>query len=199
MSEAAFDLIYGSPLLQAAVGLKASNGSVRPKLSEGASHLALVSRRIDELKKAVRQGGPREAMVRALLYIRMPEGVADERGFNFLRRLRKETGDGLSLADFKKLLRDQFLMLTLDERGAVEALPGMLAKDRELASDLADKLRKLLSVVGVQREESKRRLTEIEGLLEGVRKPSEPAVEKARPAPTGPPAHAHGSRSSKHH
>jgi pimeloyl-ACP methyl ester carboxylesterase len=199
MSEAAFDLIYGSPLLQAAVGLKASNGGVRPRPSDGAAHLAFVSRRIDELKMTVRQGGPREAMVRALLFVRMPEGVADERGFNFLRRLRKEAGDGLSLSDFKSLLREQFLMLTLDERRAVEAIPGMLAKDRELASDLADKLRKLLSVVGVQREESKRRLTEIESLFADLRKPSDAAAEKTPPAPAVQPAHSHGSRSSKHH
>ena len=73
-------------------------------------------------------------MIRALLYIRMPEGVVDERGFNLLRRMREETGKGLTLAEFKKLLREQFFMLLLDERRAVEAIPAMLAKDPELAS-----------------------------------------------------------------
>jgi pimeloyl-ACP methyl ester carboxylesterase len=198
-SEAAFDLIYGSPFVQALVGLRASDEGPRQKPGDSAAHLAFVSRRIDELKKAVRDGGPREAVVRALLYVRMPEGVADERGFNLLRRLRKETTEGLSLSDFKRLLREQFLMLTLDKRQAVEAIPDMLAKDRELASELAGKLHKLIGVVGVEREESKRRLTEIERLFEAAQRPSEAAPEKARPAPSAQLAHAHGSRSSKHH
>ena len=75
------------------------------------SILALVARRIDELKHAIPQGGPREATIRALLYVRMPEGVVDERGFNLLRRMRQEAGGDLTLSEFKKLLREQFFML----------------------------------------------------------------------------------------
>ena len=67
--------------------------------------------------------------MRALLYIRMPEGVVDERGFNLLRRMREEAGRGLTLGEFKQLLREQFFMLLLDERRAVEAIPDMLARD----------------------------------------------------------------------
>jgi hypothetical protein len=48
----------------------------------------------------------------------MPDGVADERGFNLLRRMREETGRGITLTAFKQLLREQFLMLVLDERRA---------------------------------------------------------------------------------
>ncbi len=56
--------------------------------------------------------------------------------------MREEAGKGLSLAEFKKLLREQFFMLLLDEQSAVKAMPAMLAKDRELAS----RLRKSTSV-----------------------------------------------------
>ena len=84
---------------------------------------ALVAQRIEELKDGIAKGGPREAVLRALLYIRMPEGVVDERGFNLLRRMREEAGKGLTLAAFKKLVREQFFMLLLDERRAVEAIP----------------------------------------------------------------------------
>ncbi len=90
----------------------------------------LVARRIDELRRTTSaKGGPREAVIRALLYIRMPEGVVDERGFNLLRRMREEAGRGLTLGEFKQLLREQFFMLLLDERRAVEAIPDMLAQD----------------------------------------------------------------------
>ena len=96
--------------------------------------MSLVAQRINELKDQIPDGGPREAVIRALLYIRMPDGVADERGFNLLRRMRQETGKGVTLTAFKQLLREQFLMLLLDERRAIEAIPAMLDRDPELAS-----------------------------------------------------------------
>jgi hypothetical protein len=162
-------------------------------------HLAFVAKRIHELREDIPKGGPREAVIRALLYVRMPEGAVDERAFNLIRRMRHETGGDFTLSEFKKLLREQFFMLTLDEQRAVEAIPGMLAKDRNLASELADKLLKIISVVGVQREESRRRLTKIEGLFEDTRKPSEAVTEMVRPTSSTQPAHAHGSRTPKHH
>ena len=148
-SELLFHSVYGSPVVQALVGLKASDVSPRQRPGKDAAHRALVARRIDELGQAITQGGPREAMIRALLYVRTPDGAVDERGFNLLRRMRKETGGDLTLSEFKKLLREQVLMLSLDERRAVEAIPAMLAKDRKLASQLALKLRRLIGVVGV--------------------------------------------------
>jgi hypothetical protein len=83
------------------------------------------------------QGGPREAAIRALLYIRMPDGVADERVFRLLERMREEAGGELSLAAFKAMVRDQFFTLLLDERRAIEAIPAMLDADPELASRMA--------------------------------------------------------------
>jgi DNA-binding transcriptional MerR regulator len=98
----------------------------------------------------------------------MPEGVADERGFNLLRRMREEAGKGLSLAEFKQLLREQFFMLMLDERRAVEAIPAMLAKDQKLAASLADTLRQLLGVVGIRTAAAKARLREIEAMFKSI-------------------------------
>ena len=73
----------------------------------------------------------------------MPEGVADERGFRLLEHMREDAGADLSLADFKTMVRDQFFMLLLDERRAIEAMPAMLDADPELASRMATTLRKL--------------------------------------------------------
>jgi hypothetical protein len=183
-SESLFHSVYGSPALQALVGLKASQGTPRQRPGKDAAHRALVARRIGELRQAITQGGPREAMIRALLYVRTPDGAVDERGFNLLRRMRKETGGDLTLSEFKMLLREQFLMLSLDERRAVEAIPAMLAKDRNLASQLALKLRRLIGVVGVHGAESTARLAEIERFFENRREGSEdPSGENSQPAP----------------
>ena len=163
--EAYFHSVYGSPLVQALVGLKATDRSPRRKPGEDPAHLALVSRRIAELKEGISEGGAREAVIRALLYIRMPDGVADERGFNLLRRLRKDAGSGLTLAAFKKVLREQFFVLLLDERRAIEAIPAMLDREPELAARMANNLRALLGVVGVSSSESKARLGEVEEMF----------------------------------
>lgn len=166
MFEATFHAVYGSPMLQAMVGLKASDRPVRERPGEDALRRSLVSQRIAELKRAIPQGGPREALLRALLYIRMPDGVVDERGFNFLRRMREEAGTGMPLADFKKAVREQFLMLLLDERACIEAIPRMIATDPKLAAHLSESLHEVIGVVGVSSPQAKARLSEIEHLLE---------------------------------
>jgi hypothetical protein len=114
----------------------------------------------------IAQGGPREAAVRALLYVRIPEGVADERGFRLLEHLRDSAGSGLSLAEFKTMVRDQFFTLLLDERRAVEAIPAMLDTDPELATRMASTLRKLIDVLGVESNVGKTRLAEITAMFE---------------------------------
>jgi len=163
MCEATFYSVYGSPLLQALVGLNASDRQVRSQSGNDSARRALVERRIEELKGAIPDGGPREAITRALLYVRMTEGMVDERGFNLLRRAREEAGSGMSLNEFKKLVREQFLMLQLDERRCLDTIPQMLAEDPDLAADLIDRLRRIVDAVG--QSAARERLAEIEPLL----------------------------------
>ncbi len=174
MSEILFDSIYGSPVLQALVGLKAEDGKPRRGPGKDANHFAMIERRNEELQHRIGSGGPREAIIRALLYIRMPEGSVDERGFNLMRQIRTEAGEGLGLAAFKELVREQFLMLVLDGPRAVEAIPEMLAKDPALASDMAAKLRRILDVVGVPSQEAKARLADVERVLAQLNIPGMP-------------------------
>ena len=140
MCESTFDAVYGSPLLQALVGLKATDAGSRLP-GKDPVHLALVAQRINELKAAIPEGGPREAAIRALLYLHQPDGVFDERGFNLLRRMREEAGSGMSLGEFKRVVREQFFMLLVDEQRAVEAIPAMLAKEPALAARMRATLR----------------------------------------------------------
>ena len=164
-SEAVFHAVFGSPFAQALAGLKSSNKAPRARPGKDPAHRALISQRLRDAKEAIAQGGPREAVIRALLYIRMPDGAVDERGFNLLRRMREQAGGGLDLAAFKQLLRNQFFMLLLDEKRAVGAIPEMLARDPALASELCSKLRQMIDVVEVRSELGKTRLIEVEALL----------------------------------
>ena len=185
-SEAWFHAVYGSPLVQAMVGLGAPNANVRRRPGKDPAHAAAVTRRIDELRADIDKGGPREAILRALLYIRMPEGRVDERSFNLLRRAREEAGEGLTLGEFKRLVREQFFMLLLDERGAVEAIPAMLAKDDDLASRMADNLLRMIEVLGVSDSVAEARLVEIKKLIGGSSQKSRPAGRSEK----GPGEHA---------
>ncbi|CFX59570.1 conserved protein of unknown function [Candidatus Filomicrobium marinum] len=207
MFETMFHAVYGSPALQAMVGLKASDAPIRRGPGKSASHQALVDKRVEELKRGIKDGGAREALLRALLYVRMPDGVVDERSFNLLRRMRDEVGRGLSLSEFKALLREQFFMLLLDERGAVDAIPAMLKKDGERASRLRRSFERLIDVVPLQSDETKIRLEEIRTLLdrcvsdtaEGEKREPEPATDpKKSQKGLVRPMRDHAARHSKH-
>jgi pimeloyl-ACP methyl ester carboxylesterase len=188
--EAAFLAVYGSPLLQALAGLKASDAPPRFRPGVDAVYRAFVAQRIDELTRNIARGGPREAAIRALLYIRIPEGVADERGFRLLERMREDAGGDLPLAAFKAMARDQFFTLLLDERRAVEAIPAMLDRDPDLAQRMGSTLRKLIEVVGVESKLGKARLGEITAMFESRKAtkvpknggPKEDSKQPARPA-----------------
>jgi hypothetical protein len=201
MCEAIFHAVYGSPLVQALVGLKASDADVRGRPGADAAHRALLAQRIGELRDGIARGGPLEALLRALIYVRMPDGLVDERGFNFLRCLREEAGSGLSLADFKKLFREQFLMLLLDERRAVAAIPGMLAKDPDAASRMADNLHKMIHLVGLRTGLAKARWQEINQLIEaGKQQQSSKPTDREKSEPTRVrPGREPVSTRTKHH
>jgi hypothetical protein len=112
--------------------------------------------------------------------------------------MREEAGKGLTLAAFKTLLREQFFMLLLDERRAVEAMPDMLAKDPDLALRMANNLRRVIDVVGVKTDVAKARLAEIETIFAGSRL-RDALTEAAREEVQSDtePVRAH-TRSSKH-
>jgi pimeloyl-ACP methyl ester carboxylesterase len=188
--ETMFHAAYGSPFLQALAGLKASDAPPRHRPGVDAVYRAFVAQRKAELMRNLAQGGPREAAVRALLYVRIPEGVADERGFRLLERMREDAGFGLSLADFKTMVRDQFFTLLLDERSAVEAIPAMFERDPDLASRMASTLRKLIDMLGVESKLGKARLAEVQAMLESRTKakaPRDGAPEEDRKRPVRPP------------
>lgn len=150
------------------VGLKANDESPRRRPGTDAAHVAAVSRRIAELKARINEGGAREAAIRALLYVRLAEGAADERGLAFLRRVRAEHGGGLTLVEFKQLVRDQFLMLLLDEDRAVDAIPAMLSTDRERVARMRRDFRGLIEAVGLKTDLGKARLAEIEAMFAAI-------------------------------
>ncbi|MBP7001109.1 DUF3141 domain-containing protein [Amaricoccus sp.] len=132
VSEEAFHAFYGAPAVQAALGVEADAEPPR-KAARSALHKALTARRIEELRAAIPQGGMAAALARALIYVAMPRKSVDERSFAAIVRMRDATPQHrrMTLADFKQLIREQYLMLLIDEDAALAALPGLLPESME--------------------------------------------------------------------
>ncbi len=170
VSESLFLSIYGSPVLQAAVGVdpKADPSPV-PEMS--AEHRKLLDARIAELKAGIGSGGLRECSIRALLYVGMTRGMFDERSLEALRRMRREDeASRITLSQFKTLVREQFFMLILDQEASLAAIPKMLPENMELRRNAIAAIREVLSAVGEISGETAARLkrvTQLFGVSEG--------------------------------
>jgi hypothetical protein len=156
--------LYSSPVLQALVGIRASDEPPRRHPGIEPERIAFIQQRIAELKARLAEGGLREAAIRSLVYIGMAGPGVDERAFAMLRHIRAEN-DGLTLAEFKQMLREQFFGLLLDRDGALAAIPKMLPADAAARAEALGKIREVLSSIGEASGERAERLARIEKLF----------------------------------
>lgn len=162
--EQLFLAVYGSPLLQALVGLRANDAPPRRRPGCEPEELAFIQARLADLKARIPEGGLREAAVRALLYVAQGHG-ADERSFAVLRRIREQQGHGLDLQEFKRLVKEQFFMLRLDESAALATIPAMLPQDPEALAKILAAIREVVAAVGPADEDVRKRLARVETLF----------------------------------
>jgi hypothetical protein len=165
-SERMFLAMYGLPTLQAAVGIDPAGTQRLRKASKNPLHRELLQKRIAELKALVAAGGLRAAIVRSLIYVGMNRAAVDERAFEVTRRIR-EANDEMPLAEFKKLVREQFNVLLIDQKAALEAIPSMLPPDLESRQKAYDLILQVLRARGELSAEDNNRIKEI-GRLFGV-------------------------------
>ena len=156
--------LYGSPLLQALLGMRASDEPPRRHPGVEPERLAFVQQRIAEIKARVAEGGAREAALRSLVYIGMAGPGVDERAFNELRQIRADHG-AVTLDEFKRMLREQFFALLLDRDAALAAIPKMLPAGSSVRAELLDRIRRVVSAVGEPSGERAERLAQIEKLF----------------------------------
>ena len=107
-------------------------------------------------------------MLRGLLFAGMARNAVDERGFESVRRSRSAQQDlpKISLSAFKALVREQFLMLLIDEEASLAAIPSMLPPDQETRRKAFDLIKELLSARGEFTETDKERLDRIAKLFD---------------------------------
>ena len=186
LAEKTFLAVYGAPTLQAAVGIDpAANGRLR-MATKSPLHRELLEKKIAELKSRIPVGGVREAVIRGLIYAGMERAAVDERGFELARRIRKANG-GLPIAEFKALVREQFAILLVDEKSALDAIPSMLPPDAEAREKAYGVIAEVFAARGEPSAEDSKRLSEVARLF-GVE--GGPARGHLREVPKKPQAKA---------
>lgn len=185
ISEQMFLSIYGSPALQAAVGMQGSEDLRRRKPTMEPLHRAMVDYRIDELKRRMTEGGLREALIRSMIYVGLADVSVDERAFAVLRQIRAEHREGLSLSEFKAVLREQYFMLLIDEERALAGICDLVRRAPEGVGNAVALLRRVVSAKGALEGERARRLAKVEAMLaEASPLPAIEATPIARGAPS---------------
>ena len=179
LCEQIFLAIYGSPALQAAVGINPE--AARPRRpGKSLLHRELLEKRVAELKSSISKGGLQECTIRGLLYAGMARGSVDERGVAALRRIRlTEEGSRLTLPQFKTMAREQFFLLLLEPEATLAAIPKLLPADLgERRKGLAA-IRNVLSAGGEISGEVAERLKKVAALFE-TNDAGFPAIERAK-------------------
>ena len=162
--EQMFLSVYGSPLLQALLGMRASDEPPRHRPGVEPERLAFVQQRIAEIKARVAEGGAREAALRSLVYVGMAGAGVDERAFNELHQIRADHG-AVTLDEFKRMLREQFFALLLDRDAALAAIPKMLPAGSSVRAEILGRIHRVVSAVGEPSGERAERLAQIEKLF----------------------------------
>ncbi|SDA63072.1 DUF3141 domain-containing protein [Sinorhizobium sp. NFACC03] len=175
LSEQSFHAIYGAPTLQAALGIDTNSNQPPRKAEKSLLHQALVEARIAELRTRFAEGATCEGLARALIFVGMARGGADERGLEAVRRLRRAhpSAKQLTLADFKAVMREQYFMLLIDEDAALAALPKLLPEAIEERRAAFAALREVLDASGALTGLAAERLQRVATLF---RLDSEPPV-----------------------
>ena len=178
-TEAFFFNTYGSPFLQAMVGLRADETSVSRRTGRDVAREAAAKQAAVHLEQRIDQGGLIEAAVRALIYVRLPEGKVDERGFAALKQISAElpAAKRVGLARFKEIVKEQYLILLLDAERAIAALPKLLPANRRQCEEALALVRRVLAARGPVPEEGRRRLERVEAVFAGL--PPELGRDKA--------------------
>jgi len=177
-SEAFFMNTYGSPVLQALVGLHKPGAEARPRRVRDEAHEALVRMRLEEIKSRVEEGGSVEALLRIMIHVRESGRSVDERGFQMLRKIGKERREGeqISLDRFREILKEQVFLMELDRERALAALPKLVPTEQSRRT-VVEAAQQLLDVRGTPHPDEVARLHQIKLLLGLEKEPAARAKE----------------------
>ena len=97
----------------------------------------------------------------------MVRNAADERGFAAITRLRDAhpSSRQMTLDDFKALVREQYLMLLVDEEMALRTIPGLMPEPVEKRREALAALRSVVEASRTPDDAEAERLRRVAGLF----------------------------------
>ena len=95
-----------------------------------------------------------------LVYIYKAQHRIDKSTFDALRKLLLAHPE-VSPAEFKAAVREQWAILTVDERAAIEALPQLLPADATVRRAFSDLVQATVAATGKLNADGQRRLSEV--------------------------------------
>jgi hypothetical protein len=190
-----FMTYYGSPVVQAAIGLR----TVRPYAKEWAGRdlerEREIEKRLRDLTHKMREGGIAEALIRALIYVAHANEAMDEREYAMIRRLRSERDilPSMTLSKFKDMIRQQYLLLLLDTETALDSIPYLLDRANGLEKKAVEAIRRVIEASGVPTEDQLERLARVEPLFKPAnahhrRRATDPKPVASQEAETSTPS-----------
>ena len=167
MTEQLFTMTYGSPMLQALVGLDPKEEASRRKPDRDALREQVQARKRQELETRFETGGAIEAALRSIAYVRMGEGSTDERSFAMIKQLHdaQPPGRPRSIEQLKEAVRAQYLLLKMDEKRAVAAISKLIPPEPDQRDKTLRVIQRIIAATGEPTGEAKRRLAEIEAMF----------------------------------
>ena len=181
LTEQFFLTTYSAPLLQALLGLGTEEEPARRRAEHDLLRETTAARRRAEIEARFETGGLAEAVIRALIYVVLPERSADERGFTVLQEIRQAQPEErrLSQPALKELFAEQFLIIRTDPERAIRAIPAMLPDEAEPRRAGLAVLRRVVDARGIVPPEVGRRLARVEALFAGALPRTPPLAERA--------------------
>jgi hypothetical protein len=167
LTETTFLSTYGSPFIQALAGLKADSGAAPRHIERDLERETAAAELHAALELRFETGTPDEGALRALIYIRKPEGAIDERSFRMAKIIRdtRRANKRISLAEVRDVVKEQFQLVLLDEERAVNALPKLIRPGEPDSDAALEALRDLLVAPVALSEEEKIRVSRVERVL----------------------------------
>jgi len=165
--EAAFTAIYVSPVLQALMGLRGEHAVSTRHAERDWAREAAEQRVISAAEQRLTSGGAAAVAARALLFILRPARKVDERAFAMMQQIANDMPPEhrVGPAHFKRVLREQALVVMTDEAKAIEAIPRMLTANGHMREMIFDAVRRVVTSGDPLPAACQARLAKIKALL----------------------------------
>jgi len=173
--------IYGSALVQAACGISQNDGASRPRPGVLPSVLAAAEAEKRRLTGRIAVGNAVDAAARVLVYIGKAQHRVEDSNFEALRKLLLAHPE-VSEPEFKAAVREQWAILAIDERAAIEALPQLLPADATSRRAFSDFVQATATATSKLNADGQRRLSRVLHLVRDDTNRNEPAQGKRQVA-----------------